>query len=88
MANIKLNKIFNKEFNESLVHQVATDYLSNQSDQALKPKRIAQLLVVVVLNQDLKKVQVEQELEQQEVLYGEVVVSHLRLQPKNLQQKD
>ena len=30
MANIKLNKIFNKEFNESLVHQVATDYLSNQ----------------------------------------------------------
>ena len=30
MASIKLNKIFNKEFNESLVHQVATDYLSNQ----------------------------------------------------------
>jgi large subunit ribosomal protein L4 len=30
MADIKLNKIFNKEFNESLVHQVATDYLSNQ----------------------------------------------------------
>jgi len=30
MAAIKLNKIFNKEFNESLVHQVATDYLSNQ----------------------------------------------------------
>ena len=30
MANIKLNKIFNKEFNESLVHQVAMDYLSNQ----------------------------------------------------------
>ena len=30
MVSIKLNKIFNKEFNESLVHQVATDYLSNQ----------------------------------------------------------
>jgi large subunit ribosomal protein L4 len=30
MVDIKLNKIFNKEFNESLVHQVATDYLSNQ----------------------------------------------------------
>ena len=25
-----LNKIFNKEFNESLVHQVSMDYLSNQ----------------------------------------------------------
>ena len=30
MVDIKLNKIFNKEFNESLVHQVAMDYLSNQ----------------------------------------------------------
>jgi large subunit ribosomal protein L4 len=30
MAAINLKKIFNKEFNESLVHQVATDYMSNQ----------------------------------------------------------
>jgi large subunit ribosomal protein L4 len=30
MPAIDLNKIFNKEFNESLVHQVATDYMSNQ----------------------------------------------------------
>ena len=30
MPAINLNKIFNKEFNESLVHQVATDYMSNQ----------------------------------------------------------
>lgn len=30
MAAIDLKKIFNKEFNESLVHQVATDYMSNQ----------------------------------------------------------
>ena len=30
MAAIDLNKIFSKEFNESLVHQVATDYMSNQ----------------------------------------------------------
>ena len=30
MPGINLNKIFNKEFNESLVHQVATDYMSNQ----------------------------------------------------------
>ncbi len=29
MATVNLKKIFNKEFNESLVHQVATDYLSN-----------------------------------------------------------
>tara|TARA_B100001093_G_C26602284_1_gene916450 strand:- start:298 stop:876 length:579 start_codon:yes stop_codon:yes gene_type:complete len=30
MAAIDLKKIFNKEFNQSLVHQVATDYMSNQ----------------------------------------------------------
>jgi len=30
MAAINLKKIFNKEFNQSLVHQVATDYMSNQ----------------------------------------------------------
>ena len=30
MSAIDLNKIFSKEFNESLVHQVATDYMSNQ----------------------------------------------------------
>ena len=30
MAAINLKKIFNKEFNESLVHQVTTDYMSNQ----------------------------------------------------------
>ena len=30
MASIDLKKIFNKEFNQSLVHQVATDYMSNQ----------------------------------------------------------
>ena len=30
MPTIDLNKIFSKEFNESLVHQVATDYMSNQ----------------------------------------------------------
>ena len=29
MATPDLKKIFNKEFNESLVHQVTTDYLSN-----------------------------------------------------------
>jgi len=29
MATVNLKKIFNKEFNESLVHQVATDYLCN-----------------------------------------------------------
>ena len=29
MAPPDLKKIFNKEFNESLVHQVTTDYLSN-----------------------------------------------------------
>ena len=30
MAAINLKKIFNREFNQSLVHQVATDYMSNQ----------------------------------------------------------
>ena len=30
MVAKSLDKIFNKEFNESLVHQVTTDYLSNQ----------------------------------------------------------
>lgn len=30
MAAVDLKKIFNKEFNQSLVHQVATDYMSNQ----------------------------------------------------------
>ena len=30
MASIDLKKIFNKEFNQSLVHQVTTDYMSNQ----------------------------------------------------------
>ena len=30
MAAIDLKKMFNKEFNQSLVHQVATDYMSNQ----------------------------------------------------------
>ena len=30
MAAIDLKKIFNKEFNQSLVHQVTTDYMSNQ----------------------------------------------------------
>ena len=30
MASVELKKIFNKDFNESLVHQVATDYMSNQ----------------------------------------------------------
>ncbi len=29
MAEVNLKKIFNKKFNESLVHQVTTDYLSN-----------------------------------------------------------
>ena len=29
MASTDLKKIFNKEFNESLVHQVTTDYLAN-----------------------------------------------------------
>ena len=29
MASLDLKKIFNKEFNEALVHQVTTDYLSN-----------------------------------------------------------
>ena len=30
MAAIDLKKIFNREFNQSLVHQVTTDYMSNQ----------------------------------------------------------
>ena len=30
MPTIDLKKIFNREFNQSLVHQVATDYMSNQ----------------------------------------------------------
>ena len=30
MPAIDLKKIFNREFNQSLVHQVATDYMSNQ----------------------------------------------------------
>ena len=30
MATVDLKKIFNKDFNQSLVHQVATDYMSNQ----------------------------------------------------------
>ena len=30
MSAIDLKKIFNREFNQSLVHQVATDYMSNQ----------------------------------------------------------
>jgi large subunit ribosomal protein L4 len=30
MAAVDLKKIFNKEFNQSLVHQVTTDYMSNQ----------------------------------------------------------
>ena len=30
MSSIDLSKIFNKDFNEPLVHQVATDYMSNQ----------------------------------------------------------
>lgn len=30
MASVELKKIFNKDFNESLVHQVTTDYMSNQ----------------------------------------------------------
>lgn len=30
MAAINLKKIFNREFNPSLVHQVTTDYMSNQ----------------------------------------------------------
>ena len=30
MASVQLKKIFNKDFNESLVHQVTTDYMSNQ----------------------------------------------------------
>ena len=30
MAKIELKKIFNKDFNESLVHQVTVDYMSNQ----------------------------------------------------------
>ena len=30
MVAKSLDKVFNKEFNESLVHQVTTDYLSNQ----------------------------------------------------------
>ena len=30
MAAVNLQKIFNKDFNEALVHQVASDYMSNQ----------------------------------------------------------
>ena len=30
MPTIDLKKIFNREFNQSLVHQVATDYMTNQ----------------------------------------------------------
>ena len=30
MVSIELKKIFNKDFNESLVHQVMTDYMTNQ----------------------------------------------------------
>ena len=30
MADKDLQKIFNKDFNESLVHQVAIDYMTNQ----------------------------------------------------------
>ena len=72
MAAINLKKIFNKEFNESLVHQVATDYMSNQRS-GTKAQKIDLLLVEVEQNQDHKKDLEEQELELPEDLYGEVV---------------
>ena len=51
----ELSKIFTKEFNETLVHQVTTDFMSNQEVEQ-KHKKIDPLSVVVEQNQDHKKV--------------------------------
>ena len=72
MSVIDLNKIFSKEFNESLVHQVATDYMSNQRS-GTKAQKNRSAVSGGGANLDLKKVLVEQELEQQEVQSGEKV---------------
>jgi hypothetical protein len=74
----ELTKIFTKEFNEALVHQITTDYMANQRRGTKAQKKIDLLLVEVALNLDRKKVQAERELGQQEALYGEQVELHLR----------
>ena len=77
----ELSKIFTKDFNEALVHQVTTDFLSNQRSGTKAQKNRSESAAVVP-SLVLKKVQVEQEQEQHEVLFGEPVESHLQQNQK------
>ncbi len=72
MAAINLKKIFNREFNQSLVHQVATDYMSNQRS-GTKAQKNRSAVSGGGAKPRPQKDQVELEQEQLEVLFGEAV---------------
>ena len=63
----ELSKIFTKDFNEALVHQVTTDFLSNQRS-GTKAQKNRSAVSGGGAKPRPQKAQVEQELEQQEAL--------------------
>ena len=85
MASLDLKKIFNKEFNEALVHQVTTDYLSNHR-AGTKAQKNRSLVSGGGAKPRPQKVQVEQELGQLEDQYGEWW-RNFCIKPKNYNKK-
>ena len=72
----ELTKIFTKEFNEALVHQVTTDFMSNQRS-GTKAQKNRSAVSGGGAKPRPQKVLEEQGLERLGALYGELVGLHL-----------
>lgn len=68
--------VFGREYNETLIHQLATKTMAGLRS-GTKAQKIDRLSVAVELNLGNKKVQVAQDLVQYAVHFGEAVVLHL-----------